>query len=110
MQYFQNYFKNNKMKKFFSLDHFYVLKALFIIELIIGGLLLMILNTPPIDKFLDNHSLFNIWALITTIVIYTLCSLIDPKKYFNFFTLLATGSITYGCFWFMFEIMTSLPA
>jgi hypothetical protein len=97
------------MKKFFSLEYFYELKTLFILESIILLLLYGLLNTPPNDKFLEPYSLFNIWALVVSIVIWVLSSLIDPKKYFNFFTLLSTGSFMYGCFWFLFEIMSTLP-
>ena len=97
------------MKKFFSLEHFYEWKIFFILELVMALLLFGIFNTPPNDKFLEPYHLFNIWALLVSIAIWIICSLVDPKKYFNFFTLLSTVSFEYGCFWFMFEFMTSLP-
>lgn len=96
------------MKKFFSLDHFYELKTLAILESIILVLLILILNTPSNDTFLSTHSLFKIWAAIISIVIYILCCLIDPQNYFNFFTLLFTTPFTYGCFWFIFTFMVAI--
>jgi len=93
------------MKKFFSLEYFYELKALFIVESIILILLVLLLNTPPNDKFLEPYNLFNIWAFILSIGIWGFCSWADTKKYFNFFTLLSTTSFYYFCFWFLFTFM-----
>jgi len=96
------------MKNFFSLKYFYELKIGLILELIMLVLLLRIFSTPPNDTFLSTHSLFKIWAAIISIVIYILCCLIDPQKYFNFFTLLFTTPFTYGCFWFIFTFMIAI--
>ena len=93
------------MKNFFSLEYFYELKTFFILEFIMLILLVLIFNTHSNNIFFSTYNLFNIWAFVISIVIYLLSSLIDPKKYFNFFTLISSFPFAYGCFWFMFTFI-----
>lgn len=89
------------MKQFFSLTYFKELKVLLILELLmlLDLTFLLYFNEVKLDL------LFNLPALLITLSIWGLSSLIDKEKYFNLATLIATGFITYLVFWFMFNIM-----
>jgi hypothetical protein len=97
-------------KQFISIEHFKELKSLFIIEFIILALLILLCQTPEYQKFitLNQLTIFNPFALLATIFAYCLSTCIDPEKYFNLATLISVGSFTYGCFWFMFELMIKI--
>lgn len=78
------------MKKFFSLYHFRELKILLSLELIVMVLTLIIsLNQNLSISFSSN-------AAIASLACYSVAAIIDPKRYFNFFTLLAIGIFGYG--------------
>jgi len=97
-------------KQFISIEHFKDLKVLFILEFLILGMLILLCQTPDYQKFitLNQLTIFNPFALLATIFSYCLSTCIDPEKYFNLATLISVGSFTYGCFWFMFELMTKI--
>lgn len=88
------------MKQFFSLTYFKELKVLLILELLmlLDLTFLLYINEVKLD-------LFSLPALLITLSIWGLSSLIDKEKYFNLATLIATGFMTYLVFWFMFNIM-----
>ncbi len=88
------------MKQFFSLTYFKELKVLLILELLmlLDLTFLFYINEVKLD-------LFSLPALLTTLSIWGLSSLIDKEKYFNLATLIATGFMTYLVFWFMFNII-----
>lgn len=98
------------IKNFFSLQYFSELKVLFILEFIILLLGIMLINTPSAKLFIadNNLSIFNIFAFLFTLLVYSLSCMVDPKKYFNLATLIVTGTFTYGCFWFMLELLSNL--
>ena len=88
------------MKQFFSLTYFKELKVLLILEL------LMLLDLTFLLYFNEvKLDLFSLSALLTTLSIWGLSSLIDKEKYFNLATLIATGFMAYIVFWFMFNII-----
>jgi len=96
------------MKNFISVEYFKELKILFILEFLIILFGSILLRTPGMVEFfeINDVSLFNPYALLISLLIWGLSSLLDKKLYFNLATLLGTGFITYGSFWFMFEIMS----
>lgn len=85
-------------KQFISLKHFKELKALFILEFIIIGLLILLCQTPTYQEFitLNQLAIFNPFALLATIFAYSLSTCIDPEKYFNLATLISVGGFTYA--------------
>jgi hypothetical protein len=99
------------IKHFFSLEFFKELKVLFLLESIILLLGYALINTPNVQQVIQQNNLspFNLFALLLSLFIWSLSCLLDPKKYFNLATLIATGFITYLAFWFTFEIMFKVP-
>lgn len=95
-----NYVKmKNLIKNFFSIEYFYELRPLLIIESVTAVLgYLMTMNIITIDYF-------NIHALFIAFFLWVTCSLMDSKKYFNFYSFLATIIFCYGFFWFVFECL-----
>ena len=69
-----------------------------------------LITTPAVEAKiqLQNLNPFNLFAFITTLFIWVLSCVVDPKKYFNLATLIATGFICYLSFWFMFEVLMKL--
>lgn len=98
------------IKNFFSRKYFYELKVLFKLEFLILLIGNMLINTPSIKLliFNSNLSIFNIFALLFTLLVYCLSCLIDPEKYFNLATFIGTGLFAYLCFWFMFELLIKI--
>jgi hypothetical protein len=84
------------MKKFFSIEKFKELKVLFILESIMTLLVIMLVNVNELDL-----TYFDWMPFTLSIIIWSLCSLIDKNKYFNLATLIATGIFMYSIFWFM---------
>ena len=103
-------FKNMIWKKFTSKEHFKNLKFLFILEFLILVMLILLSQTSEYQRFieLEDLKIFNLFALLCTLFTYSISSLIDPEKYFNLATLISVGSFSYGCFWFMFEVMSKV--
>jgi hypothetical protein len=99
---------NPIISNFFCKSHFKELKVLFILEFLILIIGTMLINTPSMRLFIEsqNIKIFNIFAFLFTLFVYSLSCLVDPKKYFNLATMISTGIFFYGCFWFMFEIFT----
>ncbi len=87
------------MKKFFSIEKFKELKALFIIEILIGLLLIMLIT---VNKFNINY--WNWKAFILSITIWSLSSILDKEKNYNLGTLLGTGCFMYLLWWFVFYL------
>jgi hypothetical protein len=93
------YKKIFKMKKFLSIEKFQELKVLFTLEIIMGLILIMLICVNKFD--------INYWdwrALLISIGIWSLSSIVDKEKYFNFATLLGTGSFMYLIWWFVFNL------
>jgi len=90
-----------KIKEFFT-NGFKEIKILLILELIVFLLGWLLLHTPPNNKL---HIHFNLNALNVSIFIVLLSAIIDPKKYFSFWTIIAILNLTYWCFWFLFLVM-----
>lgn len=86
------------MKNFLSVDKFKELKVLFILEIFLGLLLTMLIS---VNKFNINY--WDWRALIISIGIWTLSSIIDKEKYWNLATLLGTGSFMYLLWWLIFN-------
>lgn len=99
------------LKHFFSLKFFKELKILFILESLMLIFGYGLLNSPSVRSFMIENqiSYFNLFAALITLFIWTLSCVIDPKKYFNLATFVATGFFSYGVFWFMFELLMRLP-
>ena len=90
-----------KIKEFFT-NGFNEIKPLIIIQIIIAILVCLILHTPPNNNL---HIHFNLNALNVSVFVILLCSIIDPKKYFNFWTILVTLNFGYWIFWFLFLVL-----
>lgn len=95
------------MREFISIKYFKELKVLFILEFLILIFGTILMRTKEVDHFFEIHdvSLFNLYALLISLFIWGLSSILDRKLYFNLATLIGTGFIIYGSFWFMFEII-----
>jgi hypothetical protein len=87
------------MKNFISIEKFKELRVLFILEILIMLLLSMLVS---VNKFDINY--WNWKAFTISIVIWSLSSIVDKKKYFNLATLLGTGSFIYLIWWFIFNL------
>jgi hypothetical protein len=90
------------MKEFFSLFHLKELRILLSIEVIIILLIWSIASNQDLSiKFCYE-------AAFASFVCWLIASVVNPKGYFNFFTLLGVGIFGYGVFWFLFEILVPL--
>lgn len=87
------------MKNFLSIEKFKELKVLFILEILMGLLLVMLIK---INKF--NLNYWSLKALILSILIWCLSSIFDKERYWNLATLLGIGSYMYLCWWFIFNL------
>ena len=96
------------MKNFFSLEYFNDVKPIFICESIILLISILMSYAPNniVSFIVHNFNLFNLWAALISTGIWTICSFVDPKKYFNFFTLISTAPFVYGLFWCMLTFIT----
>lgn len=98
------------LKNFLSVYYFKELKDLIIIEIVMILLLSLLITTPEYQSFIQIKGLtfFNPFALGFTLLTYCLSCAVDPEKYFNLATFIFVNLFTYGCFWFMFEVMIKL--
>jgi hypothetical protein len=88
------------MKKFFSLYHFRELRILLSLEFIVATLLLIIFQQQGIPIA------FSTSALVASLICYSIAAVVDPERYFNFFTLVAIGIFGYGVWWFAFTMLS----
>ena len=88
------------MKSFF-VDGFKEVKILLILELVIFLLVLLLLNTPPNEEVYIN---FDANALYVSVFIIFLSSILDPKRYFNFWSIIVTLNFCYWSFYFLFLV------
>jgi len=88
------------MRKFFSLYHFRDLRILLTLEFIVTTLLLLIFKQQGVSITLSTS------ALVASLICYSIAAIIDPEKYFNFFTLVAIGIFGYGVWWFAFTMLS----
>lgn len=88
------------MKEFLSIEKFKELKVLFILEFI-----LLLLSTMLISVNKFNIHYWDWRAFTITISIWSLCSIVDKKTYWNLSTLLATGSFMYFLWLFIFKLL-----
>jgi hypothetical protein len=97
-------------KQFLSVDHFKELKVIFFLEIIILVLLMGIVQDPGIQKLILKLDLqiFNPFAFVISIVTWVISSYLDKERYFNLATLILNLTFLYGCYWSMFELMSSL--
>ena len=98
------------LKHFFSLEFFKELKLLLILESILALIGCGLITTPSAQAMIQEQGItpFNLFAFLTTLFIWVLSCVVDPKKYFNLATLIATGFMCYLSFWFMFEVLMRL--
>ena len=98
---------NPIISNFFCKSYFKELKVLFILEFLILIIGTMLINTTDLKEFIEINDVkaFNIFAFLFTLFAHSMSCFIDPKKYFNLATIISVGIFTYGCFWFMFEIL-----
>ena len=89
-----------KIKEFFT-NGFNEIKPLIIMQLIIAILGALILYNPPNNNL---HIHFNLNALNVSIFVVLLSAIIEPKKYFSFWTILAILNFGYWIFWFLFLV------
>ena len=87
------------MRKFFSLYHFRELRILLTLEFIVAILLLLIFKQQGIPISMSTS------ALVASLICYSIAAIVDPKKYFNFFTLVAIGIFGYGFWWSVFTLL-----
>jgi hypothetical protein len=87
------------MKNFFSIKHLKEVGFLLFLEslMIVIGLTMIYRNDLPV-------SLFNLNALIISVVILLISSILYSIKYFNFWTFLSLGTFIYMGFWVIFEL------
>ena len=90
------------MKEFFSLLHFRELRILLSLESII---ILIIWGITSQQGLTVN---FCTEAIVASLVCWSIASIVDKDRYFNFFTLVALGTFGYGVFWFMFHVLGPL--
>ena len=95
------------MKEFFSKKYFKELKTILILQIFIAILASILLSIPSNIALMElNHiSLFSPFALLISLFIWAISSIINKEKYFNFVTFIVSIFFSYSCFWFMFEIM-----
>ena len=98
------------LKHFFSLEFFKELKVLLILESILILMGWGLITTPSVQATIQEQGItpFNLFAFLTTLLVWVLSCAVDPKKYFNLATLIATGFICYLSFWFLFEVLIRL--
>ena len=88
------------MKNFLSIERFRELRVLFILEIILALLLTMLIS---INEFDIDY--WDLKALVISISIWVLSSIIDKDKYWNLATLIGTGSFMYLLWWFAFNLL-----
>lgn len=87
------------MRNFFNIEHFKDIKILFYLKFIL--LVLFLLTGIPQLLYNLGISFFNLDALIISIAIWILSSLVDKNLYFNFYSMIASVSFCYVSIWFM---------
>lgn len=87
------------MKDFFELSHFRELKTILFLEAMVIILILLICH----QQHIDIH--FSFSAAFISLICWVISSIVDPKRYLNFFTLVVTGVFGYGVFWFAFSLI-----
>ena len=87
------------MKKFLSIEKFKEISVLLILELIMFLLLMLLIKINNI-----NVIYFDYRALLLSISVWVISSIIEKEKHFNLATLIGIGFITYITFWLMFNI------
>ena len=91
---------NYKNKYFKDIKILYYLGFVLFILLMLSGI--------PQVLIQQGVSLFRYEALLISLAMWVLCSLVDKPKYFNFYNMLPCVAFGYGAMWFVIEILSKV--